>query len=376
MISGHTGLMEYIGEQIDGYLVDYSIPQDPSKLIRIIDEGDTLRILNRDQQKLRNLQHSSRDSVVIILLKKALQDRDSIVQIINELMPAMPSVVGIDVLFDSLKNKEEFYPLFKELTTKYSNLVLPYSRPYGPQKEVVYPFGIDNYNDIPNMGYTNFGLKGKEVRYLDAYTKIEGELRPAFWTKMWSISHSDNRLKSRRRFINFNLDENDLDVIEIGSIDSLYLPEMKGLKAPIQTIKGKMVILGWVGNGDYQIVPTEKGDPLMPGIMVIGTALNTIVLNELSNSIADKYRNLIAIVVSLLLCFLFVNICNTNFYASWSNCIQLVCGILLFITPRYFREYVLSLDEWWTVFSVVVVFVLIAPAVNDCYEHIKKKITT
>lgn len=367
LMTRHTGLGGYIREQIEGYLVDYSTP---SKLVEIVDEGDTSYVHN-DQLKLDSLRQAPQDLVVIILLNESLQNRKSILQVIDELMPAEPAVVGIDVLFDDLEDSTDFVSEIAKRASLYSNLVLAYSRPNEADDNTLYPLGATEYNDFPNMGYTNFGLKGKEVRYLDAFARVDGKKRPAFWTILWSKSHSNKQgiyeLRSRRRFINFNLGTNDLQVFEIEGIDDLHNPYLDIFSSPLEAIKGKMVIVGWEGSDDFQIVPVHDGIHLMSGIKVIGTALNTIVLNERSDSFADRYRDLIASIVLLLLCFIFAYSCETEFYKHWSNLIQLVLGFILFlVAPRL----PLSLDEVWTVFSVIVVFVLITPAVDDCYRHI------
>lgn len=67
----HTGLGGYIREQIEGYLVDYSTP---SKLVEIVDEGDTSYV-HKDQLKLDSLRQAPQDLVVIILLNESLQNR-------------------------------------------------------------------------------------------------------------------------------------------------------------------------------------------------------------------------------------------------------------------------------------------------------------
>lgn len=369
LISRNTGFGGYIREQIEGYLVDYSTPSTSNEKV---DDEDKL---NKDQLELRSLRQAPQDSVVIILLTKTLQTRKGILQVIDELMPAGPAVVGIDVFFEDKKDSLFYVDEIKKRTFLYSNLVIGYSRPNEMVDNTSYPLGATDYNDFPNMGYTNFGLEGKEVRYLALYAQVDGEERPAFWTVLWSKSHSDKQgfyeFRSRRRFINFNLEDNDSQVLEISTIADLHKPYHDVFPSPLEAIKGKMVIVGWIGDRDYLIVPVHDGEHTKPGIEVIGIALNTIVLNERSSSFADRYRDLIASIVLLLLCAFFAYSCETKFYSHWSNLIQFVLGLILFVVAPFIP---LSHDEAWTVFSMIVVFVLITPAIDDCYRHILEKI--
>lgn len=371
LVSRYTGFGGFIREQIEGYLVDYSIS---SSLIEISDEGDP-SYLNKDQLLLKSLRQNPQDSIVIVLLSDSLQNRRSIIRVIEKLMQASPAVVGVDILFDDLKDSMEFIPILSQLTTQYSNLVLAYSLPNEADENTIYPLGASNYNDFPNLGYTNFGLKGKEVRYLDAYTKIDGQIRPAFWTLLWSIGHPDisnGKLRSHRRFINYNFGINDLQVFEVGKVEALNEPYPEGTisPSPLESINGKMVLVGWRGENDFQIVPVNDGVHLMYGIDVIGIALNTIVFNERSHSLIDIYRDIIATFVLLALCILFAFACETTFYNRWSNVIQLLLGLALFLVAPFIP---LSKDEVWTVFGMIVVFILIAPALDDLYKYIKEK---
>lgn len=359
----------YIRNQIDGYLVDYSVPASS-----LPDKEDVIDTRNRDQKKLDNLRRDSRDSIVIILLAKSLQERKYILPIIHELMSAGPAVLGIDVLFDNLEESKECASEILQLPFLYPNLVLAYSRPN--EREIVdkkYPLGITNADEIPNLGYTNFGLYGKEVRYLDAYSKIDGIKRPAFWTQIWALSHPDilrnGNLRSHRRFINFNLDMNSVLVMEISSVDKLREPYALGIPSPLEAIKGKMVLLGWKGDNDVHIAPIRDGIHLMTGIDLIGTALNTLAINELENSIFDKFRDIFITLILLMMSILFVYFRGSRFYKDWSNVIQLVSGILLFCLASFIP---LTPDEVWSFFGAFVVFVLIAPVTDDIVKKVLK----
>lgn len=362
LIARYAGFCEYFREQIEGYLVDYSVPLH---LYPIIEDNDTV-FVNRDQRRLRSLRCEPRDSVVIILLEDSLQNRQGIIRVVHEIMGAQPSSVGLDIIFDNLVSSEEYAEEISRLPSQYHNLVLAFSRPNESDDQVLYPLGVDDYDDIPNLGYTNFGLTGKEVRYLDSYCSIEGETRPAFWTQLWALSHPDKlkngKLKSKRRFINYNFDINDAIVFEIGAIEDLHQSYLGSRVSPLDLINGKMVIVGWESDDDTQIVPVHDGIHLMPGIKVISVALNTLVFNELSDSFTDKNRDLFVSVIIILLSIGFALLSEFRFYEKWSNVMQLFLGLLLFlVAPQLSMSY----DEIWSVFGAVIIFVLIAPAIVD-----------
>ena len=359
----HSG---YIRDLIDGYLVDYSVPVSSSPN----NDNEDIDTRSEDQKKLDNLRRESRDSIVTILLTKSLQERECIIQVIHELMSAEPAVLGVDIIFDNLEDSKEYAPEILSLPFRYPNLVLAYSLPNEREKEVTYPLGITSANEVPNLGYTNFGLKGKEVRYLNTYSKIDRIKKPAFWTQMWVLSHPDklknNELWSGRRFINYNL-HTELLELEINSIDKLHEPYALGYPSPLEVIKGKMVLLGWKGDEDIQIVPIHDGIHTMPGIELISTALNTIVLNELDNCFFDKYRNIFISIILIIISILFVLLRYTKFYKDWSNVIQLVLGIIMFYLASFLP---LTPYEVWSFFGALVVFVLIAPATDDIVKNI------
>ena len=369
---------EYLKKQVEGYLVDFPIqskqtdnPADENKEATLDDPDDLddedvedNEDVHPDQKRLMALRMEPRDSVVVLLLKNSLQNRESIIDLVHLLMAAEPAAVGLDIFFEDYESSREFAPIIADLPVQYPNLVLAYSLSNEFIDSVTYPLGISDYEEIPNLGYTNFGLTDKEIRYLEPYHKINGQERPAFWTRLWSISHPDklekNKLRSKRRFINFNLKPYDRGPIEIGSLDEMHKPYLGVL--PSELVKGKMVIVGWKSEDDQLIVPIHDGEHLMPGIEVNAVALNTIVLNELSNSFLDRYRDVFVTLVILLFSIGFVFLSKTKLFDRLGNVVMFLLGLVLFFTAPLLP---MAKDEIWSMFGAVVILLLIAPPIND-----------
>lgn len=343
---------EYLKEQVEGYLVDFPILSKQS------DKEIS------DQKRWMAVRKEPRDSVVVLLLEKSLQNRESIIELVHLLMAAEPAAVGLDIFFEDDESSREFAPIIAGLPVQYPNLVLAYSLPNEFNNKLSYPLGVSDYEEIPNLGYTNFGLNGKEIRYIEPYSEIEGQERPAFWTRMWSISHPDklkkNKLQSKRRFVNFNLPPYDGGSIEIGSLDEMNKPYLGVI--PSEFVKGKMVIVGWMSEDDQHIVPIQDGKHLKPGIYLIGIALNTIVLNELSDGFFDRYRDVFVTIVILLFSFGFVLLSKTKLFDKRGNVIMFLLGLVLFFTAPLLP---MAKDEIWSMFGAVVILLLIAPPIDD-----------
>lgn len=360
---------EYLKEQVEGYLVDFpklTGQTDNSEAVPEDDSDDEDAPVHPDEKRWMAVRKEPRDSVVILVLTESMQNRESIIELVHLLMDAEPAAVGLDIFFEDLESSRELVPILAGLSTQYPNLVQPYSIPNEFENKVSYPLGISDYSVIPNLGYTNFGLNGKEIRYLEPYHEIDGQERPAFWTRLWSISHPDklekNKLHSKRRFINFNLPSYDGGSIQIGSLDDMYKPYLGVLPTPSALVKGKMVIVGWTSEDDQHIVPIRDGKHLKPGIELIGIALNTIVLNELSDSFSDRYRDVLVTIVILLFSLGFVLLSKTKLFDKLGNVIIFLLGLVLFFTAPLLP---MAQDEIWSMFGAVVILHLIAPPLND-----------
>ena len=364
---------DFIRDHAEGYVRGESVYEE-----RIDDPDDStsLKTTPFDLHVRRTLRHS-KDSVVLLFLSDSISDRKSIVSLIPRIMEYKPAAIGLDAFSTNEGSNLEYNDSIISLSRQYSNLVLPYSIAHLGTDFIEYPLGIKDYEEIPQLGFTNFGTKGNEIRYLENYRKVGGVRRPAFWTRLWEVSHPGERIRSKRNYINFKM----LNVItpfpirNLQDLDESYMADM---------FKGKIIIIGKADPIDIRVVPIlYKGDYTMPGALAIALATQTVTYNEASTNFIDKARHFLAIVLVAILCLITTCLHFSSFFPRIGSLFQLIIGLALY----YFAEFIASnnpgnidfLYDLWYYFGITVIFVLIAAAttnilvlINQGFKKLKK----
>lgn len=350
---------EYLRDQISSYLGNYSAEQNNKYL-------DGLEKLRKSHR---------RDSVILWQISDDIAlDKAQLIVVIDSLMSRKPAAVGLDILFqpDTLTAEDS---ILSNLPKLYDNLVYPYDY---SGNVVEYPWG-GVFNPIPNMGYVNARKeKGQsEIRYLNLYDKVDGDLRPAFWTQLWLLSRENEKtLQSNRSFINYSL----------SSFLCCDINNMAIMSEELEDVEGKIIIICSKDsdsriNNDLGIVPVDMSaswynyDHIMPGPKIICCALQTIIYNEAFYSFWDKNRKIIGLVIIVFLSFLTtaLHFCRLR-WIRWvldnlGNTLQIVGAIVLFWMSMVLP---IEREDYWYFFSIVALYVIIAPAMDELFRLLGK----
>lgn len=340
----------YLKEYLEGFM---------TRDIEIESTKQDYRVLGKKRVK----SHYIDDSLVVILdIQNCHNPFEFLPELIDSIMIHEPTVLGIDVDFSYRTHIGDSISILLNTIKKYNNIVLVYD-----QNKINgrYPFGL-SYHDFANLGYANFEAFEAMPRYLMpyAYDKIDGETRTSFWARLWEI-HANippGQLKSKRTFINFNLRP------LVWPVDEIYDFQL----IPPRLVENHIIIIGQAKNiEDIFHVPID--DPgstyphryLMDGVEVIGKATMTIGDNELENDFLDRNRVIFGIlcyiILTALFCFIHFNK-KCNWLRETGNIWQCIAAIALFLVSKCLSP---SKDEWWYLFSIIAVFLLIAPVTAD-----------
>lgn len=323
------------------------------------------------------------NEVIILDIQNWPNVREDLPELIDTIMSCNPKVLGVDIKLFPRDDDDVSDSILIATIKKYDNIVLPFDK--FEDEETRYPF-CKEYDYFPNVCYTNWGAQDAAPRYLELYDTIDGKIRTSFWARLWELNAgiSSGELTSKRRFINFNLNSN---LVLCGNISNF--DDVSFIKAYLK----KIVIIGVINDRDIFHVPYDDKDSityekyrernLMPGVQLIGISALTIGDNEMDNCWADLNREWIGlfvlIVLSSLLCVLhFSQVKWIQFVRVYGNLFQFAGGIVLFVLSNQLSP---SMDEWWYVFRLVAILLLMAPVVADgtrcivvIYQWIRKRL--
>lgn len=330
----------YLKDYVDGFLSRNNQADTKKHLLSVNENGQS-------------------DEVVILDIAKWPGDehRSFLSELIDSIMSYKPAVLGIDLKLLP-KDKEMDSILFNTIRA-YDNIVLAFDI-----FDSIFPLGME-YDDFPNVCYSNFEVIESMPRYLIPYY---GQYT-SFWARLWEIYANipSGELKSKRRFINYNLKP---VVHDVKNYFDLSL---------VSDYIDNIVIIGDTNRDDVFNVPKDDNSKsqlherhLMSGIDIIGSATLTIGDNELDNNFFDKNRWFAGLICWVILVAIFtaIHFCNSKwvlFIRRIGNFFQLACGIILFIAAK---EVSTTKDEHWFLFSIVAVFILIAPVVADLENYV------
>lgn len=317
--------------------------------------------------------------------------------LVDSIMNYNPSVLGIDLNLVAKDTSIDRH-LYQTIT-RYENIVLPYSR-----EDNKYPLDKP-FDAFTNVCYTNFEALEDMPRRLAPYDRDSvGTILTSFWARLWEIHAGipNGQLKSQREFIDFNVKPN---IHTVNSIADLQNPDL----FPFQDIREKIIIIGNVtgstAKSDIFHVPIKGSildefskTHLMTGVEIIGRAVLTIGENEIDDNRFDKHRREYGGICFFILVCLFClihfaesesirkigtshTVANRIWYKiiwcsekirSYGNFFQFLAGVGLFVGAKKLSP---SMDEQWFIFSIIALFLLLAPVIADIENFLYKRIS-
>lgn len=148
---------------------------------------------------------------IVIVDMSELYKRRDLSKIIDEIEEAEPKVIGVDIVFEGLKEDSIGEEMIWNVAGEYDNIVfsyrlLDYKDDYEGYKDAVHSFFADAL-DV-NEGYTNMqrDLYGGMKRNLSLARKYKGDLQPSFIAKLLEIytDKASTQLEERDMGINFS----------------------------------------------------------------------------------------------------------------------------------------------------------------------------
>lgn len=321
--------------------------------------------------------------------------------LVDSIMSYSPSVLGIDIQLVAKDTSIDRH-LYQTIT-RYENIVLPYSK-----EDNKYPLDKP-FDAFTNVCYTNFEALEDMPRRLAPYDRDSvGALLTSFWARLWEIHAGipNGQLKSKREFIDFNVRPT------IHTVDSIALQDPEHIIHDVfQTLRGKIIIIGCIrgkyGGSDIFHVPIRDKNSelkdlydrhLMTGVEIIGRAVLTIGENEIDDNRFDKHRREYGGICFFILVCLFClihfaesesirkigtshTVANRIWYKiiwcfekirSYGNFFQFLAGVGLFVGAKKLSP---SMDEQWFIFSIIALFLLLAPVIADIENFLYKRIS-
>ena len=287
---------------------------------------------------LHNSSSKEIDKDIIIVNIDSVYSRRDFSLLLEELNNYHPKLIGIDVLFDTPKDSIEEL-ILKNTIKNASNIIL--AKEYDQEKDQYKSSIFDSEIDESHFGIVNFvNRNSHSVRsYLPCFN-VNGEKKPSFSTRIYQmLSNSRSRTNYEK------IDEETIVFPSIGfcEVDARFIKRDSSL------ITGKIVIVGSLNDSyDQHITPI---DDKMPGSLIWAYILSDLINNRCLKTIGNFSEWIIAIVLSFLLCFIYVSLNDTNMQ---NFCIRIV-PIFILIFLGFFGCYLFS--QFYLYFNVTKVII-------------------
>ena len=256
------------------------------------------------------------DDIVIVDLSP-LQNRREIATALQQIEEQHPKVIGVDCVFEGLKEDTLGDEMVWNVAAEYDNIV--YSCKYLDyvNDSLGYTKAVRSFFAEPlevEQGFTDmqYSLYGSMARVVSLGRKFNGELQASFIAKV--VNHTnDEPLPLEDKDLSINFTPTVFTVIPPDSI-SYYAEE----------IKDKIVLLGTMSDEvDMHFTPMGK----MPGVELLAYAGQTLQYRMEVESFSAWLQAVVAFLIVLLTEILlssFVNYATTRKNKYWRNVVTLV----------------------------------------------------
>lgn len=221
-------------------------------------------------QVQQNSSSKAVNNAVTIVDMTDLYKRSDIASALEEIEMCNPKTIGVDVVFEGLKDDPEGNEMLCQVASEYDNIVfshrlLDYENPGIGYTVDVHSFFADSIKI--NEGFTNMerNLYGGIKRQLNTWTRIQGEDKPSFLTQVVRDFAGDAAVSMSDERLNINFTPTEFAVISYDSISAH--PEL---------IEDRVVLFGAMyEEGDMQYTPLGK----IAGVELLAYGVQTM-LNQ------------------------------------------------------------------------------------------------
>lgn len=291
------------------------------------------------------------NNAVTIVDMTDLYKRSDIASALEEIEMCNPKTIGVDVVFEGLKDDPEGNEMLCQVASEYKNIVFSHRLLDYEDSEIGYTVDVHSFfaDSIKiNEGFTNMerNLYGGIKRQLNTMTRIQGEDKPSFLTQVVRDFAGDAAVNMSEERLNINFTPTEFAVVSYDSIS-----------AHSELIEDRVVLFGAMyEEGDMQYTPLGK----IAGVELLAYGVQTM-LNQ--NQVRYLPTWLLAI-------FSFVLVYITFFlqdrYVNWISKSKIrvaavmlssdyFTGVLLFfwmvlltgLSALVFHEFYISINTGW-----------------------------
>lgn len=206
------------------------------------------------------------DEDVTIVDMSALYSRRELAATLRDIEAQKPKVVGVDVVFEGLKEDTVGDEMMRQVASEYGNIVYSYKLLDYDNDSTGYADAVHSFfaSDETNEGFTNMqrNLYGGMKRRLSIGQRCQGRVVPSFITQVVNGSGIEKPLAPELRELNINFTPRRLRVVE---------PEDVGQHP--EWITGKVVLFGAMKEEqDMHYTPLGK----MAGVELLAYSVATL----------------------------------------------------------------------------------------------------
>ena len=217
-------------------------------------------------QILQDTDELEEDEDVVIVDMSALYSRRELAATLRDIEAQGPKVVGVDVVFEGLKEDTVGDEMMRQVASKYDNIVYSYKLLDYETDSTGYADAVHSFfaSDKTNEGFTNMprNLYGGMKRQLSLGQRHQGRVVPSFISQVVNGSGIEKPLSAEERELNINFTPRRFRVVE---------PEDVGQHP--EWITGKVVLFGAMKEEqDMHYTPLGK----MAGVELLAYSVATL----------------------------------------------------------------------------------------------------
>jgi len=311
------------------------------------------------------------DDVTIVDITE-LYSRRELAQALSNIMAHKPKVVGVDVVFEGLKEDTLGDEMIEEVALKYDNIVfseklLEYKDEATGFTGMVHSFFAEERGTV-NEGITNLprNLYGGIKRKMQMGWKVQGEMIPSFISMVTSVYQGSDSIVAEEKSLNINFVPRHFPVL---------LPD--SVAAHPELIKNRVVLFGTMKD-EYDMHYTPLGK--MPGTQLLAYAIDTVLKQSEVKKIGEWLMALLSFLLVILTQNAFARykayaIERKNRFVRFVMSMTLIKSYLTFIwialwmwvTFMVFYLYDIQIDIGWALSAIALL--ALAESIYDEVKH-------
>lgn len=315
------------------------------------------------------------DEDVTIVDMSALYSRRELAATLRDIEARKPNVVGVDVVFEGLKEDSIGDGMMREVASAYSNIVYSYKLIDYENDSTGYADAVHSFfaSEDTNEGFTNMqrNLYGGMKRQLSIGQRHQGKVVPSFITQVVNGTKRDSSLAVELRELNINFTPRQFRVVEPEDIcrhpewltgKVVLFGAMKDEQDMHYTPLGKMAGVELLAYSVATLL--EQSEVWTPGGWLTG--LMSFLLVLLTEVWSSKYKAFAKERRSRLLRF----VMSMSFV--WSVLLFLWMSFWVWVAFILFCKYGVSLNLGYALAAMAII-ALAENIYNECESAIKEK---